>query len=112
MATPTQRLTRPTALPCRTVDRLLYLGYLLTGTIALALASFAIGEGDAWLALRSVGALLSAGFLRTYLQQAGQFDACGESLDLCEEDPSHVIQYVSRADPPSEGRVFRPGTRT
>lgn len=79
----------PARRPCGPGDRLLYLGYLGAGTTALALAALAIGESDGLLALRGVSALLAACLVRTYLVQAGQFDACADSLEPTEDGESH-----------------------
>ena len=79
----------PARRPCGPGDRLLYLGHLGAGTTALALAALAIGESDGLLALRGVSALLAACLVRTYLVQAGQFDACADSLEPTEDGESH-----------------------
>lgn len=71
--------------PCHAGHRLLYAGYLFAGTAALALVSLSIGETSGWLLLRGLCALFAASLLRTYLQQAGQFDACADSLAPTED---------------------------
>jgi len=86
---PAPEAASPAHRPCGAGDRLLYLGYLGAGTTALALAALAIGESDGLLALRSVSALLAACLGRTYLVQAGQFDACADSLEPTDDGEPH-----------------------
>jgi hypothetical protein len=54
----------------------LYLLYLLSAVVSLALVAAAFGERDGWLAAGGLGAMLVAALLRRLLRRMGQLEAC------------------------------------
>jgi hypothetical protein len=54
----------------------LYLLYLLSAVVSLALIAAAFGERDGWLAARGFAAMLVAALLRMLLRHMGQLEAC------------------------------------
>ena len=54
----------------------LYLLYLLSAVVSLALIAAALGERDGWLAARGFAMMLVAALLRTLLRHMGQLEAC------------------------------------
>ena len=71
------KATEPTR-PAETTigGRGLYLLYLLSAVVSLALIAAALGERDGWLAARGFTMMLVAALLRMLLRHMGQLEAC------------------------------------